>query len=102
MHLPNPFGGYPLVLRSSDVENPRNGELLFNYNTDDLMYVDKKSGEINKVSDSIYHKLIEIRIENSDIDIVKANDDVFGYEPVIPDVELRRPNSWYMNIYKRR
>ena len=39
MHVPNPLGSYPLVLRSKDAVNPRNNELMYDYVSNDLYFV---------------------------------------------------------------
>lgn len=100
MHVPNPLGRLPLVLRESTIENPRNGELLLNYTDLDLIYVDK-SGNKKRLADTIYKQIIETKIENSKILITHTAEDTSTDEPVIPDIGDRKMNTWYMNINKR-
>lgn len=100
MHVPNPLGRLPLVLRDSSIENPRNGELLLNYTDLDLVYVDK-SGNKKRLAESIYQQIISTKMENSKIIVSHSADDTSTEEPVIPDVGDRTFNAWYMNITKR-
>lgn len=99
MHVPNPLGGIPLILRDADTKNPRNGELLLDYTNADLYYVDRKTGVKSKLAESIYQKIIDSKLENAHIEIVSS--DSSGEEPTIPDVTDRVMNTWYMNITKR-
>lgn len=99
MHVPNPLGGLPLVLRSSDISNPRDGELLMDYTKDYLYYVNKESGEKIGIADSIYKKLIAAKLENSYINVVQS--DGMGEEPEKPAVEDRKMNNWYFDIKGR-
>lgn len=101
MHVPNPLGGLPLVLRDSEVENPRKGELLLNYTTLDLITVNKKTGNKVRLADSIYQQIIATRLENSKIEITHTDTVEGAEEKTLPDVSDRKMNTWYMNITKR-
>ena len=102
MHVPKPLGGYPLVLRDIDVTNPHIGELLLDYKTNDLYYVNK-SKEVKSISKDIFDKLISVKLENPDIVIAKDKNDSPGVSSdiqLIPPIDKRPMNSWYMNITK--
>lgn len=101
MHVPNPLGGIPLVLRDYDVSNPHRGELLLDYTKDDLYYIDKNTGLRVNVAEDIYKRIIEARLENPKINITKASAEVEGDEEIAPDIENRPMNNFYMNIQKR-
>lgn len=102
MHVPNPLGGIPLILRDTNTKNPRDGELLLDYNNADLYYVNKRTGLKSKLADSIYKKIIASKLENSTIEIVHSDSpEVEVEDPIIPDVTDRAMNTWYMNIIKR-
>lgn len=101
MHVPNPLGGLPLVLRDVNTANPRKGELLFDYTSADLYYVNKKTGKKTRLADSIYQKIIASKLENSRIEVAHSDSPESAEDPVIPEVTDRRMNTWYMNITKR-
>lgn len=102
MHVPNPLGGIPLILRDVDTKNPRNGELLLDYENADLYYVNRKTGVKSKLADYIYKKIVESKLENSTIEIVHSDSPGAEVEdPEIPDVANRAMNTWYFNIIKR-
>ena len=54
MHVPNPLGGLPLILRDVNTTNPRRGELLFDYTNADLYYINKETGKKTRLADSIF------------------------------------------------
>lgn len=97
MHVPNPMGSYPLVLRSKDAPSPRNGELMFDYITNDLYFVN--NGKVENAAKTIYDKIIRSKLENVKIQICK--DDKTGSEANTPAVADRSMNNWYMNIQNR-
>lgn len=66
MHIPE-LGSYPLTLRDYDVSNPRGGELLLNYETDDLYYINRKTGNRSRVADDIYRRILEAKVQNNKI-----------------------------------
>lgn len=96
MHVPNPLGSYPLVLRSKDAVNPRNNELMYDYVSDDLYFVN--NGKKGKLAKDIYDKMIRSKIENANIVICSDKE---GTGSTIPDIKNREMNHWYMNIQKR-
>lgn len=100
MHVPNPLGGYPLILRPSDVPNPRNGELLMDYENNDLIYVNRETGNKSSIAMDIYNKIIASRLENSHIKICKNNTSS-GEEEDIPNIEDRKMNTMYICIESR-
>ena len=99
MHVPDPLGRFPMVLRSSDVANARNGELLMDYTKEYLYYVDKHTGEKIGVADSIYKKIVNARLQNSRIFVTQ--EDQQGTEPETPAVEDRKMNEFYFSIKNR-
>lgn len=99
MKKPIPLGRYPLVLRDSDIIDTKYGELLLEYSTDSLYYIDRHDGKKINIAKMIYDKIILDKLENSKIDIVKSNDDISSDVPVIPDISERKFNTWYMNTY---
>ena len=101
MHVPNPLGGLPLILRDVNTTNPRSGELLFDYTNADLYYVNKETGKKTRLADSIYQKIIASKLENSRIEVAHSDSPESAEDPTIPEVADRRMNTWYMNITKR-
>ena len=101
MHVPNPLGGLPLILRDVNTTNPRRGELLFDYTNADLYYINKETGKKTRLADSIYQKIIASKLENSKIEVAHSDSHESAEDPAIPEVADRRMNTWYMNITKR-
>ena len=101
MHVPNPLGGLPLILRDVNTTNPRRGELLFDYTNADLYYVNKETGKKTRLADSIYQKIIASKLENSRIEVAHSDSHESAEDPAILEVADRRMNTWYMNITKR-
>ena len=101
MHVPNPLGGLPLILRDVNTTNPRRGELLFDYTNADLYYVNKETGKKTRLADSIYQKIIASKLENSRIEVAHSDSHESAEDPAIPEVADRRMNTWYINITKR-
>ena len=101
MHVPNPLGGLPLILRDVNTTNPRRGELLFDYTNADLYYINKETGKKTRLADSIYQKIIASKLENSRIEVAHSDSPESAEDPAIPEVAYRRMNTWYMNITKR-
>ena len=66
MHIPE-LGSYPLILRNYDVSNPRDGELLLNYETDDLYYINRSDSKRIRVADDIYRRILESKVQNNKI-----------------------------------
>jgi hypothetical protein len=97
MHVPKPLGGYPLVLRSNTASKPRNNELMLDYTTNDLYFVE--NGVPIKLARSIYDKIIKSKLENVTVNICKSDKE--GSEPTAPAVASRKMNNWYMNIQSR-
>lgn len=97
MHVPNPLGSYPLILRSKDAVNPRNNELMYDYVSNDLYFIN--NGKKGKLAKDIYDKMIKSKLENVNIVICKSDKD--GTESEIPDITKRGINYWYMNIQSR-
>lgn len=101
MHVPNPLGGYPLVLRTPSRDESRYGELLFEYTENKIYYRNKETGEIVDIAKSIYEKIIGKKAENNKIYPVKESSTIVSDQPVIPDPDNRKFNSWYFNTYKK-
>ena len=101
MHKSDPLGGIPLILRDSDTPNPRKGELLCDYENDDLVYVNKQSGEKKSITEDIIETIIDEKIGESTINITKNSDDIEGDEDIIPSIEDRKMNHWFFNILER-
>ena len=101
MHVPNPLGGIPLILRDINVTNPRRGELLLDYTKADLYYVNKESGKKIRLADSIYQQLVAAKLENTKIEIVHSDSSESATEPVVPEVADRKPNTFYINVIRR-
>lgn len=100
MHVPNPLGGVPLILRPSSVVNPLNGELLMDYENNDLLYVNKETGKISSIAENIYKSIILANLANSTIKICKESGSS-GEEEELPDVSERDMNTWYFTITAR-
>ena len=102
MHVPNPLGGLPLVLRDvNKTSNPRRGELLIDYAKADIYYINKETGKKTRLADIIYQKLINAKLENSRIRITHTDVDSTATEPITPEVKDREQITWYMSIYRR-
>ena len=99
MHVPNPLGSYTLTLRSSDISNPRNGELLFDYTNYDIYYIDKETGVKSNLAKDIYDKIIASKLANTYIQVCKSDDE--GTEPDLPNINDRVPNTFYYTITSR-
>ncbi len=97
MHVPKPLGGYPLVLRDETASKPRNNELMFDYTTNDLYFVENNNPV--KLARSIYDKIIKSKLENVTVNICKSDKE--GSEPAAPAIDQRKMNNWYMNIQSR-
>lgn len=97
MHVPKPLGSYSLVLRSNTASKPRNNELMINYNTNDLYFVE--NGAPIKLARSIYDKIIRSKLENVTVNICKSDKE--GTEVEAPAIDKRKMNNWYMNIQSR-
>lgn len=97
MHVPKPLGGYPLVLRDETASKPRNNELMFDYTTNDLYFVENNKPV--KLVRSIYDKIIKSKLENVTVNICKSDEE--GSESVAPAIDQRKMNNWYMNIQSR-
>ena len=98
MHVPNPLGGVPLILRDVDTKNLRKGELLLDYTSSDLYFVDKETGQKERLADSIYKSIVDAKVENSKI-LITCSDG--GSEAATPAIEDRKMNQWFVNIVKR-
>ena len=97
MHVPKPLGGYPLVLRDKTASKPRNNELMFDYTTNALYFVENNNPV--KLARSIYDKIIKSKLENVTVNICKSDKE--GSESVAPAIDQRKMNNWYMNIQSR-
>ena len=100
MHVPNPLGGVPLILRPSSVVNPLNGELLMDYENNDLMYVNRETGKISSIAENIYKSIILANLANSTMNICKESGSS-GEEEELPDVSEPDMNTWYFTITPR-
>lgn len=94
MHVPNPLGRYTLVLRDKDAKSPRNYELMFDYNSNDLYFI--KDNASQKMAKSIFDKIVRSKLENTFINIY-TNDET-DPSTIIPEPVNRKINNWYMNI----
>ena len=97
MHVPKPLGGYTLVLRDKTASKPRKNELMFDYTTNDLYFVENNNPV--KLARSIYDKIIKSKLENVTVNICKSDEE--GSESVAPAIDQRKMNNWYMNIQSR-
>lgn len=65
MHIPSPLGSYPLTLRDYNVSNPRDGELLLDYENSDLYYINRADHTKVRMADEIYRRIIEAKLQNA-------------------------------------
>lgn len=98
MHVPSSLGGYPLVLRDKDTTNTRVGELLYDYNKNDLYYINRQDKMKKSIAKDIYDKIIASRLENTYVEITQSDG---KSEKETPLLENRVMNHFYMNITKR-
>lgn len=102
-HLPEELGSFPLILRDYDIINPRRGELLFNYDTNQLYFVRPSTGEVISVAQDIYNKIISSKIKNNKIIIYDADKDTsIGKDDIVPPLEDREYNSFYYIVTGRK
>lgn len=87
MHFPENLGGYPLTLRKHDIENYRPGELLLDYETYTLYYVNKKTGIKKSMAKEIYDRIVATSLQNTKF--------VVSNENTVPPVNDRKPNMVY-------
>lgn len=80
MHIPSPLGSYPLTLRDFNVTNPRDGELLLDYENSDLYYINRSTHEKVRMADEIYRRILEAKLQNAKFIIY--NKDKEKKEPV--------------------
>ena len=97
MHVPKPLGGYPLVLRDETASKPIKNELMLDYTTNELYFVENNKPV--KLARSIYDKSIKSKLENVTVNICKSDKE--GSESVAPEIDQRKMNNWYMNIQSR-
>ena len=102
MHKPK-LGTYPLTLRDTNIKVPKRGELLYDYTDSNvestIYYIDRETLEKINLFESSIISLKEANLENTDIIIVKDTNIIIGDEPIIPDIEHRKFNSFYYSMY---
>lgn len=105
MHLPNPLGSYPMVLRDYKTHNPIKGELLLDYTKYDLYYCSRTTGKLESVTNGVYNTVIEqktiatptvVKDLTIDTDYRARND-----EYVYPERKDRVYNSINFFTYKK-
>ena len=97
MHVPKPLGGYPLVLRDKTTSKPIKNELMFDYTTNDLYFVENNKPV--KLARSIYDKIIKSKLENVTVNICKSDKE--GSESVAPAIDQRKMNNWDIKMQSR-
>jgi len=73
MYVPNPLGRCPLVLRDSNIDNYKNGELLIDYDKYDIYYINYQTGEKVSITRDIYNKIVDAIAQNTKF-IVQENE----------------------------
>lgn len=103
-HLPEKLGSFPLTFREYDVPDPKRGELLLNYDNNELYMVRKSDGQIISVARDIYNKILESRIQNNTVYIIDADkmSPVPGKDELVPPISEREYNGFYYIITGRR
>jgi len=103
-HKPNPYGSFPLTLRDYLVADPRRGELLLNYDTNELYFCKGSTGDVVSVARDIYDKILAAKIKNNNIiiydwDLISPLPDK---DKVIPPTKERMYNSIYYIVTNRK
>lgn len=103
-HKPKQLGSFPLVLRDYKVPNPIRGELLMDYNNNEMYFVKKSTGNVTSVARDIYDKIMASKIQNNkihtfDYDKVTPHPDK---NDIVPPVRDRQYNGIYFLIIGRR
>lgn len=102
-HLPGEYGTFPLILRDYNITNPKRGELLFNYDTNQLYFVRPSTGEVISVAQDIYNKIISSKIRNNKMVIYDADKEgATGKDNIVPPIKDREYNSFYYIITGRK
>lgn len=102
-HVPNPLGSFPLTLRDYNIKNPRRGELLLDYTTYDLYYINKHTGQMVAVAKDIYDRIMAAKLQNTTINIKDADkqDPIPGRNEIWPPVSERKYNNFYYIVRGR-
>lgn len=102
MHKPK-LGTYPLTLRDANIKVPKRGELLYDYTDSNvestIYYIDRETLEKINLFESSINNIKEANLENTDIIVVKDTNIIIGDEPIIPNIEHRKFNSFYYSMY---
>ena len=102
-HLPG-LGSFPLILRDYMVPDPRKGELLLNYENNELYFVRKSTGEVISIARNIYDKILATKIKNNRIVVYDADklNPQPGRDEIVPAVKDREYNAFYFIVAGRR
>jgi hypothetical protein len=86
------------------VSNPKRGELLLNYDNNELFFVRKSNGEIVSIARSIYDKIMSTRIKNNKVEVFSADtlDPRPGKYDIVPPLNERIYNAFYFIVTGRR
>jgi len=101
MHVPNPLGSYPLVLRDYDVSGARRGEFLLDYKTYDLYYINRSSGERISVAEEIYQRILKAKLQNTKIVVADKDKEAPWSEDPFPPIADRHFNTFYYVVELR-
>lgn len=103
-HLPEKYGSFPLILRDYDILDPKKGELLFNYNSNELYFVKPQNGEVISMARDIYNKILAAKIKNTGAVIYDADklSPLPGKDDIVPPIKDRNYNSIYNIILSRK
>lgn len=98
------YGSFPLTLRDYLVKSPRKGELLLNYQNNELYFVRISTGEVVSVAKTIYNKILSSKIKNSKLIVFDADKLVPqpGKDEIVPPKIARDYNAMYLVIKGRR
>ena len=102
-HVPDPLGSYPMVLRDYMVPNARKGELLLDYDTYDLYYINYKTGAKIAMAQDIYDRIMMAKLQNTYFETCDADKEtpVPGRNEIWPPVAERKYNRFYYVIRSR-
>lgn len=98
MQKPNPLGGYPLTLRNLSEIATRPGELLLDYTSNKIYYVNSLSNNKIDLCKDIYDRIIKYKLANTKTQICKESNTIQSDEEIIPSIGNRDFNTFYMNI----
>lgn len=108
-HKPKPYGTFPLILRDFRVSNPQRGELLFDYDNNQLYFCKFTTGELMSAAREIYEQILSYKVKNTKIipydfdkEVPEDADKEEIKQIIAPPIKDREYNGFYFLIVRRR